>query len=40
MEKAEGKIQYYKGRVNDRESNANGFEERLGLLKKEGEWRT
>ena len=40
MEAVEGEIQYYKGRVNDWESDVNGCEERLGLLKKEGEWRT
>ena len=33
-------IQYYKGRVNGEESDANRYEERLGLLKKEGECRT
>ena len=39
MEEAEGKIQDYEGQVNLWESEANGYEERLGVLKKEGEWR-
>ena len=37
MEGAEGMIQYYKEWVSKWESDATGYEERLGLLKKEGE---
>ena len=33
-------IQYYKGEINGYKSDANSCEERLGLLKKEGECRT
>ena len=40
LEEAEGGIQWYKGQVNKYESDANHYEERLGLLKKEGECRT
>ena len=39
VEEAEGKIQGYKGHVNDYESEATGYEERLGVLAKEGECR-
>ena len=40
MEEVEGVIQYYKGLVSGWESEATGCEERLGLLEKEGEYRT
>ena len=40
MEEAEGKIQDYKLWVSEYESEATGYEERLGLLEKEGECRT
>ena len=40
MEEAEGVIQYHKEWVSKWESEATGCEERLGLLKKEGECRT
>ena len=36
----EGVIQDYKGQVSKYESDATGCEERLGLLKEEGECRT
>ena len=39
MEEAEGEIQYLKELVSERESQATGYEERLGLLEKEGECR-
>ena len=37
LEKLERGIQRYKGLVEEYESKANGYEEKLGLLKKEGE---
>ena len=37
---AEGEIQHSKGWVSEWESKATGYEERLGLLEKEGECRT
>ena len=37
VDAAEEWIQHYKGRVSEWESEATGYEERLGLLKKEGE---
>jgi hypothetical protein len=40
VEEAEREIQYCKGAVSEWESQATGYEERLGLLKKEGECRT
>ena len=40
LEVAEGEIQRNKGLVNKYESRTNHYEERLGLLKKEGECRT
>ena len=40
LEGAERMIQVCKGIVNGYESDANDCEERLGLLKKEGECRT
>ena len=40
MEGVEGQIQRYKGLVSVWESKATGYEERLGLLEKEGECRT
>ena len=40
MEEAEGQIQHCKEWVSKWESIATGYEERLGLLKKEGECRT
>ena len=40
MDEVEERIQGCKGEVNHWESKANDYEERLGLLKKEGEWRT
>ena len=39
MEEAERWIQRYKGLVSEWESDATGYEEKLGLLKKEGECR-
>ena len=39
VEKVERKIQYYKGEVNRYESEATGYEERLGVLAKEGKCR-
>jgi chromosome segregation ATPase len=40
VEWVEREIQGYKGEVSEWESRATGCEERLGLLKKEGECRT
>ena len=40
MEVVEGWIQHYKREVSKYESDATGYEERLGLLEKEGECRT
>ena len=40
LERAERWIQTYKEEVNRCESGANHYEERLGLLKTEGECRT
>ena len=40
MEEAEGMIQHYKEMVSRWERDATGYEERQGLLKKEGECRT
>ena len=40
VEEAEGQIQDYKWLVSQYESKATGYEERLGLLEKEGECRT
>ena len=40
MEEVEGEIRHYKGVVSKYESDAAGYEERLGLLEKEGECRT
>ena len=37
LEAAEREIKYYKERVSRCESQANDYEEKLGLLKKEGE---
>ena len=37
---AEGRIQLYKRKVSEYESDATGYEERLRLLEKEGECRT
>ena len=39
VEEAEERIQIYKGEVNRWESDATGYEERLGVLAKEGECR-
>ena len=39
VEKVEVKIQYWKGSINRYEREATGYEERLGVLKKEGECR-
>ena len=40
LEEAERDIQTCKGLINEYENDANDCEERLGLLKKEGERRT
>ena len=40
MKEVEREIQRYKGEVSECESDAAGYEERLGLLEKEGECRT
>ena len=40
VEEAEGKIQGYKRSANRWESKATGYEERLGVLTKEGGCRT
>ena len=40
VEEVEGVIQGRKGWISKLESEATGYEERLGLLKKEGERRT
>ena len=40
VEEAERNIQYYKGLANQWESKATGYEERLGVLRKEGGCRT
>ena len=39
VEEAEGEIQYYKGEVNHYGSEATDYEERLGVLTKQGECR-
>ena len=39
VKKAEDNIQYHKGWVNRHESEATDYEERLGVLAKEGECR-
>ena len=38
LEKAEGEIRYYKEKVNKCQSDANSYGDRIGLLKKEGEY--
>ena len=40
MEAVEGMVQFRKGKVSQCESDVTGYEEILGLLKKEGECRT
>jgi hypothetical protein len=40
VEVAEKEIQYYKWQVSVYESQATGYEEKLGLLRKKGECRT
>ena len=39
VEEAEGDIRHWKGLANQWESKATGYEERLGVLAKEGECR-
>ena len=39
VEKVEGEIQHWKGLANQWESKATDYEERLGVLAKEGECR-
>ena len=39
VKRAERLIQSYKGLVNKFESKATGYEERLGMVKREGEYR-
>ena len=39
VEEAEGEIQFWKGSANQQEIIVTGYEERLGVLTKEGEYR-